>query len=506
MMLFMAINTNRKFSSKHKTRACLNKAALFCLTVLHSVSAFAQTYYVAVDGSDAPDRGSQQSPWATISYAIDNVADGATILVGAGTYNGQVRLDQKFTSGIVIRSTPLYQARLRHNNGAAVICFTCQGVTLEGFDIAHSTDNNRALVIQIQTSDARDVVLRNNIIHDSTNNDLLKINNGTRDILVQGNLFYNQAGSDEHIDINSVENVTVIDNVFFNSTSQAVTSSYVLVKDSNGNSDGIVGSKDIKIRRNIFFNWQGNSGQSFVRIGEDNTPTFEAQNVLIENNLMLGNSSRMMRSAFTVGGSKDIRFQFNTVIGNLPSRSFIRLVRGGLANENISLSNNIWSDPTGTLGTEGFTGADVFEALSGANASVTLDNNVYYNGGDAIPSDADQEVNIEDDNNAKIGNPRLPLQTGIVLPVYNGNSFGGDFGTIRQVFVDLASRYGKPAVGSIAINQASSTNVPSDDLLGAPRSSNADIGAIEVGAQLPIEPPRPRVGKVVLAWLMLLLE
>ena len=505
-MLFMTINTNRNFSTKHKIRARRYKAILLCLTLVQSVSAFAQTHYVAVDGDDAPDRGTQQSPWATISYAIDNVADGATILVGAGTYNGQVRLDQKFSSGIVIRSLPLYQARLRHDNGAAVICFTCQGVTLEGFDIAHSANNDRGLVIQIQTSEARDVVLRNNIIHDSTDNDLLKINNGTRDILVQGNLFYNQAGSDEHIDINSVENVTVVDNVFFNSTSQDVTSSYVLVKDSNGTSDGIVGSKDIKIRRNIFFNWQGNGGQSFVRIGEDNTPTFEAENVLIENNLMLGNSSRMMRSAFTVGGSKDIRFQFNTVVGNLPSRSFTRLVRGGLSNENVILSNNIWSDPTGTLGAEGFAGADVFEALSGANASVTLDNNVYYNGGDAIPTDTGQEVNIGDDNNAKIGNPRLPSQGGIVVPVYNGNSFAGGFSTIRQVFVDLASRYGKPATGSIAINQASSANVPLDDLLGAPRTSNADIGAIEVGAQPPIEPPTPRMGKVIMSWLMLLLD
>jgi hypothetical protein len=500
----MVININQNFGSKIKT--LLYKALLLGLVVIQSVGAFAQTHYVAVDGNDAADRGSQQSPWATISYAIDNVADGATILVGAGTYNGQVRLDQKFASGIVIRSMPLYQARLRHNNGSAVICFTCQGVTLEGFDIAHSANNNRGLVIQIQTSEARNVVLRNNIIHDSTNNDLLKINNGTRDILVQGNLFYNQAGSDEHIDINSVENVTIIDNVFFNSTSQEVTSSYVLVKDSNGNSDGIVGSKDIKIRRNIFFNWQGNSGQSFVRIGEDNTPTFEAENVLIENNLMLGNSSRMMRSAFTVGGSKNIRFQFNTVVGNLPSRSFTRLVRGGLANENISLSNNIWSDPTGTLGTEGFTGADVFEALSGANSSVTLDNNVYYNGGDAIPTDAGQEVNIGDDNNAKIGNPLLPSQAGIVLPVYNGSNFAGGFSNIRQVFVDLANRYGKPAQGSIAIDQASSTSVPSDDLLGAPRTSNADIGAIEVGAQAPTQPPKPGMGKAVMSWLILLLE
>jgi len=244
-------------------------------------AAIAQSVYVASNGSNTSGNGTQQSPWATISYAIDQVSDGTTIEVGPGTYNGQVRLDQQFQNGVLIRSTTPYQARLRHNNGAALICFTCQGITVDGFDIAHSVNNNRALVIQIQTAAARNVTLRNNIIHDSTDNDLLKINNGTRDITIQGNIFYNQAGSDEHIDINSVENVTVLDNIFFNSNSQSVTSSYVLVKDSNGISDGIVGSNNISIRRNIFLNWQGNTGQSFVRIGEDGTSNFEAQNVLI---------------------------------------------------------------------------------------------------------------------------------------------------------------------------------------------------------------------------------
>ncbi len=471
-----------------------------------NADANAQTHYVAVNGSDSNGDGSQQSPWASIGFAIDNVSDGATILVGAGTYNGRVRLDQKFQRGVLIQSNPPYQAKLRHNNGAAVICFTCQGVTLDGFDIAHSASNNRGLVIQIQTNEARDVTLRNNIIHDSTDNDLLKINNGTRDILVQGNIFYNQAGSDEHIDINSVSNVRVIDNVFFNSKSQAITSSFVLVKDSNGNSDGVLGSKDISIRRNIFFNWQGNDGQSFVRIGEDNTANFEAERVLIENNLMLGNSSRLMRSALTIGGSNDIRFQFNTVVGDLPSRSFAaRLVRGGRANEGIVLSNNIWSDPTASMGTEGFNGADVFEALAGANGAVRLDNNVYYNGSNAVPPDTAQEVNITKDLHARFGDPLLPAPSSIVLPVYNGATFGGGFVAIRDVFIALANRYGKPASASLAIDQARGP-APQDDLLGATRTGNADIGAIEVGASNPNQPPAPSDTKSVLAWLLLLLD
>lgn len=470
----------------------------------------AQTVYVATTGSNSSGSGAQQSPWATISFAIDQVSDGATIEVAPGTYNGQVRLDQQFQTGIVIRSTTPYQARLRHDSGAALICFTCQGVTVEGFDIAHSTSNNGALVIQIQTSDARNVTLRNNIIHDSTNNDLLKVNNGTRDITIQGNIFYNQAGSDEHIDINSVENVSVLDNIFFNSTSQAVTSSYVLVKDSNGSSDGIVGSRNISIRRNIFLNWQGNSAQSFVRIGEDGTSNFEAENVLIENNLMLGNSDQLMRSALTIQGSNDIRFQFNTVVGDLPSRSFAaRLLASGAnqPNNNIVLQNNIWSDPTGSMGGEGFTGADVFDAPSGDNTSVALQNNLYHNGDSTVPADANQEVNIGDDSKSIIGNPLLPSLSGLVLPVFNGSTFGGGgFSSIRDAFVDLANRFGRPAIGSPAINAANTDNTPSDDLLGAARDANPDLGALEVNAAPPT-PITPVSGKkVVLSWLLLLLD
>ena len=63
---------------------------------------------------------------------------------------------------------------------------------------------------------SEDVVFRNNIFHDSWNNDILKINNGARRVTVEGNVFYNQTGSDEHMDVNSVTDVVIQDNIFFN--------------------------------------------------------------------------------------------------------------------------------------------------------------------------------------------------------------------------------------------------------------------------------------------------
>ena len=496
----------------HKNSFSLVGFVFICWQISFTVNA--QTFYVATNGTDQASNGSQQRPWATISYAIDQVGGGVTIEVAPGTYNGRVRLDQQFSNPVTIQSSEPYQARLRHNGGAALICFSCQGIIVEGFDIAHSVDNIGGLVIQIQTSNptipASNLTLRNNIIHDSTDNDLLKINNAAESILVENNIFYNQAGSDEHIDINSVNNIAVQDNIFLNSQPQTITSSFIVIKDSNGNSDGVLGSKDIDVKRNIFMNWQGNDGQSFVRVGEDSTANFEAERVLIENNLMLGNSSTMMRSAFTVQGSNDVTFRFNTVVGNLPARNFAaRLLALGnnQRNSNIELSNNIWSDPTGTMGAEGFNGADVFESPIGSNDSVIINNNLYFNGPNAIPADTSQAVNIADDLNAIVVDPQLPNQNNVVLPTFNGSTFGGGFSTIREAFVSLANRYGKPAQSSSALDRASTGSVPIDDLLGSVRGDSPDIGAFEQNADPVIPPSRP-IGNndFIPSWLLLLLD
>src|SRR5688572_11033674 len=104
-------------------------------------------FYVATAGNDDGD-GSEADPWATITHAVENVPDGSTILVRPGDYEGRVELDGVFPLGIVVRSEEPYQARLR-NTGAVVTSYYGEGITLEGFDIAHSGPGG-ALVIQIQ--------------------------------------------------------------------------------------------------------------------------------------------------------------------------------------------------------------------------------------------------------------------------------------------------------------------------------------------------------------------
>lgn len=480
-------------------KAATNKSGLTALwtAVILALSGnlTAAELFVATNGSDSTGTGASGAPYATITTALRNASDGDTVIVRPGTYQGRQRLDGQFDQGVTVRSETPYQARLRHNSGAAVTVFTGRGITLEGFDIAHSPDNQGGLVVQVQdllgdipgagSSGDDDVVsritFRNNIIHDSTDNDLLKINNGAQDVVVENNMFFNQAGSDEHMDVNSVRGVIIRGNVFFNTTPQAVTSSFIVIKDSNGSDDSVLGSSDITVVRNIFANWQGNTGQSFIRVGEDGTANFEADNVLIESNLLLGNSSTLMRSAMTVMGSTNVTIRNNTVSGDLPARSFAaRLIASGSnqPNQNVAFYNNIWSDPTGTMGTEAFSGVDVFDAPPEQNGLLIVDTNLYFNGGGAIPADTTQAIKVSDDSMATFGDPLLPDPAGVVLPVWDGATFADGSSTVREAFLNLAAS-GQLGTASAAIDAADPTTAARLDLLGRLRQGAPDLGAVE---------------------------
>ncbi|MFQ5594260.1 MAG: LamG-like jellyroll fold domain-containing protein, partial [Anaerolineae bacterium] len=470
-------------------------------------TAQAGTYYVATDGSDEAGDGSAANAWATITHALDSVPDGSAVLVQPGTYFGRVRLRGTFGQGVTVRSVVPYQARLR-NDGTVITSFYGQGITLQGFDIAHSSPGAGALVIQIQDlrgdgpggDDATSrITLRDNVIHDSFDNDLLKVNYGARDVLIEGNVFYNQTGHDEHIDANGVTDVTIQDNIFFNDfggsgrTNGNNTGSFIVIK----NSAGLPENARITVRRNVFLNWQGSTGSYFVLVGEDGKPFHEARDVLVENNLMLGNAPNVMRAAFGVKGARDITFRHNTVVGDLPALAYaMRLNTEGSnpPNENIRFYNNLWSDPTGTMGAENPSRPNDFsDTPPGETLSFFLDNNLYWNGPNPIPTDAGELVNYTDDAHRLAANPALPGLTNVVLPRWDpdAGTFVSGNATVRQEFERLVSLYAVPAGGSAVIDAANPTYAPEDDILGNPRpvGSAPDIGAYELVSCYSFEPP-----------------
>ncbi len=476
------------------TTVCL--AGLIWVSAI-SISAHAGTFYVDfTQGTPAGD-GSAASPWDTITTALDNVPDDSLVLVRSGTYTGRVRLRGTFPNGVTVKAEQDYQVRLR-NSDRVITAYEhasgCNGIILEGFDIAHTGPGAGALVIHIEgngDNSVSNLVLRNNIIHDSYNNDLLKINNAATNIRVEGNIFYNQSGSDEHIDINSIDNVVVRGNVFFNDfagsgrTIDNDTSSFIVVKDSNAASDIYTGSRQVTICRNVFLNWQGSTGNNFVLIGEDGKSYFEAFDVMVENNLMLGNALNPMRAAFGVKGGQGITFRNNTVVGDLPANAYaMRLNTEGSnpPNETVGFYNNIWSDTTGTMGAAASGGANDFSDTPPAETvSFTLSGNLYFNGAQPIPSDSSELVNYTDDAHRIVADPLLPSQSGIVLPRWQAGTgqFADGSASINEVFRRLVVNYGRPGSDSPAIDAALTAHAPVEDILGHIRTTTPDIGAFE---------------------------
>jgi hypothetical protein len=233
---------------------------------------------------------------------------------------------------------------------------------------------------------------------------------------------------------------------------------------------------------------EGDEDNTFVVVGEDSVDYYQAHNVLVENNLFLGNAGNRIRAAFQVRGVRDVTFSHNTVVGDLPSKAFaVRLSQGthNPRNRDIHFYNNIWSDPTGTMngqGEESGVEGAFADAAALATTSYELHNNLYWNGDRALPNNSRALVNVADDRSALIGDPALPSQAGLIVPRWDAERemFADGSATIREAFVRLVADYGTPTAGSAAIQAADPEQAPLDDILGMPRRrQQPTVGAVE---------------------------
>jgi len=421
-------------------------------------------FYVALTGDDDVGDGSVAAPWATINHAIDVIPDGSTVLVEPGEYTETVEITRSFQPRVTIRSRLPYQARLRSQDFVLVI-YNAGGVNVEGFDMAHAGTGAVEQLIHIHDQAGqgltKDITLRNNIVHDDVENALARINNGARNIVVERNVFYN--ATTQLLHLQKVSNVIVQDNVFFYDADAAAGPNragiYVV--------GGVDPTDHVFIRRNIFANWQGSSAYGFVQLWGVSDST-------IENNLILGNSSDDMVAPLDVRAPTRVVVRHNTVAGDLPASVYgLRLASyDGAPGESIQVYNNVWSDPTGTMD-------EVTRARAGDVASIELDNNLYYNGGNAIPASGSELVDYSDDVSAVLADPKLPAQAPMTLPVWNPDQqvFSGGATDVCQVFTQLAY-FGIPAADSRVVGAARADQSPTLDLLGRLRE-NPSLGALE---------------------------
>jgi MYXO-CTERM domain-containing protein len=462
-------------------------------------TALGGTFLVAPGGSDTTGDGSAAKPWATIGQALKSVPDdGSTILVKDGTYKGQTLIGRSFKKLVTVRAENAYRARLTNPGGVVIACYLpgAGNFKIAGFEITNGsgfacTARQNPLV---HLQDVTDVTLEDNIIHDNAVaggcNELIKVNSGSpnlapRNIQIAGNLLYNPApieGADL-IDCVAIEDIDIHDNIFFSTAAQTSSTSFVMIKSQKQFTDGrVVRSPRFRIYRNLFLSWAGAADQAFILLGEDGKPYHEVTDSLIENNLLIGNSSTPTVAAFQLKGVKDITIRANTIVGDLPGGSYALRAGTELDNpsvEGVRLYNNIWSDFTGTM-TKRF----INTYGKAVVASFVLENNLYHNGPTPLPSNyfTSGTVFPANDPHGVFGDPRTSEDhSAITLPTWDAakGAFPSGQPTIRKELERLVEAYGAIGAGSAAQDVADPTRMPKDDILGKPRDSKPDIGAYE---------------------------
>jgi hypothetical protein len=451
-------------------------------------------YWVAPWGSNSGP-GTAGQPWATLAHAAATAADNScTIWFEDGVYPGEQQIKRRFNTPTTFKAIHPYRAAFE-NDGPTLNVDGARNLLFEGFEFRHSGPGAADLVIAIHSDGesvwAEDIILRNNVIHDSYSDDLLKIYNGVRWAVVEGNVFYNQGPNEQHMDVNGVADLVIRGNIFFNDyvgSGRSIpgdTKNFVVVKDSGAGDDGLTGSHRVTIDGNVFLNWQGERA-FFVKLGGDGQPFFEAEDINLLNNLFIGNSSLPHAGILGVGGGRNVTFNNNTVVGDSPGIAYaMDVYMGGSnpVNQNIYFYNNIWADPTGTMGVvEPGDPGRFSKGESSEVQNLVLDGNLYWNGGNALP-DGQLVAPETDDAHRLVANPGLNSnQAGILLPrLDQAASLGGGL-TIREEFVRLVEQYGAIPGASPAANSAVSSRAPDHDILGRARSGAPDMGAYESDA------------------------
>jgi hypothetical protein len=132
--------------------------------------------------------------------------------------------------------------------------------------------------------------------------------------------------------------------------------------------------------------------------------------------------------------------------------------------------------------TAGGSSNDFSDTPPADTTSFELDTNLYFNGAQVIPFDPAELINFTDDPHGVVADPRLPGQGGIVLPRWRpaSGTFADGSTTIAEVFRRLVRLYGGSPIDGPLVDAALAGHSPADDILGHPRDTAPDLGAVEV--------------------------
>jgi hypothetical protein len=395
-------------------------------------------------------------PWATIGHAVVEVPDDdCTVWVADGVYVGDVDIERRFGTSLTVAAVNRLGAVLE-SSSSVISIKGAQNITIDGFEIRH-VEGGDGVVVSVSgrgSMFAENITLRNSIVHDSFDNDLVKINAGVRNAVVLNTITYNPGSGEQHYDLNGVEDVTLRNNIMFNDypgSGRDVedVKMFVIIKDSNASGLDLMGSKRVTLDGNVFIGWENGGGEMMVKVGNDGKPYHEAVGVMVENNLFLSNGPDEARAVFGAAGAKDVTFRNNTINHTTAKyQGYLLETKGdNPPNENIVLCNNVWS-----------AGMTDFAKVSDTVGLAEHDN-VYWNGGAQVPGYQPDNGMVTDPGliDALVSRPRTGNAEAWLAQLVN------DHGTPNNVVADIAD----PTCAS------------DHDILGHTRTT-PDIGALEL--------------------------
>jgi hypothetical protein len=450
--------------------------------------------FVSPAGDDA-NIGTLAAPLATMAGAVAALPDqtGCEVVFLDGTYPGTQALSRAFANPITVRAATPLGARLvsSPNRHRVLEVYGAANVTVRDFEMAGAPGPADEYLVHVSL-DTAGVTLAGNVIHDGWINDTIKINVGVRDMRVVGNVFYNRAPDPgvSHLDVDSIYELDLDDNVFFDdyaASGRPVPGSgqgggpFVNIVNSRTPSRGY------HIRRNLFLHWSGQLDQGYLRLGGDGNPIYEIIGAVVENNLFVGDTANPTLGALAALGVQDVTFQANTLHGVLPLSDDSYGLAGRLGHEGSEpiddgffAWNNIFSSPGGTM-THLMGGSD-----ADLSANRALAGNLYFNGGQPLPTDVGRALAFPADAAPLVGDPGLAASGALLTlspPHWDpaSSAFSDGSPSIAALRQALVARWGTPAAGFPGAGRADPAHLPPDDILGEPRDAAAgDVGARQI--------------------------
>ncbi|MGD9007172.1 MAG: DUF1565 domain-containing protein [Desulfobacteraceae bacterium] len=272
-------------------------------------------YYVSASGpdiADDADHGSDDAPWRTIQYAVNQLGPNDTLMIRRGYYSGSVTVNVSGTSDerITIRSEIPHSAKV--NGGITV---NGNYVTIYGLDVEQPSSGTGIII-----NESQGVEILTNQIHDCPMYGINVASTSAANYTISGNtLSYNgQIGMIIRGDHGTVENNKILEVVAFHPKLSSVDV-------SNGDdADGMVlrGTNHV-IRRNLIANYSDPLDSNNYYLPE---PIHNAH-----------------ADCFDIREVSDITIEGNYCWSNFHvSKGIIFNGSGGSERENITIRNNIF--------------------------------------------------------------------------------------------------------------------------------------------------------------------